>query len=319
MNPYLKQRCACCKGYFSGDEDIVTCPDCGAPVHRICWEKLGHCPYADKHGTGFEWTPEIPKQKTDTPPYFSPDEPQQEPSDEEDPGYTRYDRNGNTYEQPSSFEQSEEELEKWLREQEDNFYRNSDANNERRYMGVSEMELTRFISPYPGKGAYTLNVLKSLALTGRKATLNVFALFLSPIYQFYRRMYVPAVILAVAFMILNIPQLLFFFSSYAGLDSISAAILSNSSFITLNTVFYYISIALSIFMGIFGDRMYLNWAVKKIISIRQRYAGSETSEEYYQALAKAGNPGFRFALLGLGIMAVISYTVIRIVLLPLLQ
>ena len=38
-------------------DDIVVCPDCGAPYHRACYEKQGGCVYADKHGTGFEWTP----------------------------------------------------------------------------------------------------------------------------------------------------------------------------------------------------------------------------------------------------------------------
>ena len=316
MNPYLKQRCACCKGYFAGDEDIVTCPDCGAPVHRICWEKLGHCPYADKHGTGFEWKPEIPKQKTDTPPYFPPDPDNGPDTVFTDENHTASDRTDQTHSQNTDFFGQEENLEKWFKEQEDNFYRNSDANTEKKFMGVSEMELNRFLCPYPGKGAYTANLLKTMALTGKKASLNVFALFLTPIYQFYRRMYLPAILLTFAYVLLSIPQMLFILGNFYGSEAASA-MLSNPSYLALNTIFYYISIALSIIMGIFGDRLYLNWAVKKIKSIRENF-DDDTSEEYYSALSRAGNPGIRFGLLGLVVLAVISYVVVQVVFSPLM-
>ena len=93
--------------------------------------------------------------------------------------------------------------------------------------------------------------------------------------------------------------------------------LSNPSYLALNTIFYYISIALSIIMGIFGDRLYLNWAVKKIKSIRENF-DDDTSEEYYSALSRAGNPGIRFGLLGLVVLAVISYVVVQVVFSPLM-
>ena len=32
------------------------CPDCGAPYHRECYEKLGRCIHTPAHGAGYEWT-----------------------------------------------------------------------------------------------------------------------------------------------------------------------------------------------------------------------------------------------------------------------
>ena len=49
--------CSVCGKALTDTDDIVVCPDCGAPYHRACYEKQGGCVYADKHGTGFEWTP----------------------------------------------------------------------------------------------------------------------------------------------------------------------------------------------------------------------------------------------------------------------
>jgi len=58
----------------SFDNDIVVCPDCGAPLHRHCWQENGACPYASQHGENFAWVPTI-----------IPPEPEPEP-DEGQPG-----------------------------------------------------------------------------------------------------------------------------------------------------------------------------------------------------------------------------------------
>ena len=39
-------------------DDIVVCPECGAPHHRECYEKEGHCHFADKHGADFSFEKE---------------------------------------------------------------------------------------------------------------------------------------------------------------------------------------------------------------------------------------------------------------------
>ena len=49
--------CSVCGKTLTDTDDIVVCPDCGAPYHRACYQAQGACVYAGKHGTGFEWTP----------------------------------------------------------------------------------------------------------------------------------------------------------------------------------------------------------------------------------------------------------------------
>ena len=46
-----KKQCQICKGYLFEDDEIVICPECGAPHHRDCWYSIGHCGVQDKHGT----------------------------------------------------------------------------------------------------------------------------------------------------------------------------------------------------------------------------------------------------------------------------
>ena len=40
---FYKYKCPVCNKQFKESDDIVVCPDCGAPHHRECWEKEGKC------------------------------------------------------------------------------------------------------------------------------------------------------------------------------------------------------------------------------------------------------------------------------------
>ena len=35
--------CSVCGKALTDTDDIVVCPDCGAPYHRACYEKQGGC------------------------------------------------------------------------------------------------------------------------------------------------------------------------------------------------------------------------------------------------------------------------------------
>ncbi len=45
------QKCPACNAYLFEDDDIVFCPECGAPHHRDCYTALGHCALENDHGT----------------------------------------------------------------------------------------------------------------------------------------------------------------------------------------------------------------------------------------------------------------------------
>lgn len=48
--------CARCKAYLFSEDDIVYCPECGAPHHRECYSALGHCALEELHGTELEYS-----------------------------------------------------------------------------------------------------------------------------------------------------------------------------------------------------------------------------------------------------------------------
>ncbi len=49
------RKCVVCDSYLFEEDDIVFCPDCGAPHHRDCWQSVGHCKLAEFHGTSEEY------------------------------------------------------------------------------------------------------------------------------------------------------------------------------------------------------------------------------------------------------------------------
>lgn len=52
---YEGQSCPVCGQPFREADDIVACPQCGAPHHRECWKREGHCHFAAAHGTPEQW------------------------------------------------------------------------------------------------------------------------------------------------------------------------------------------------------------------------------------------------------------------------
>lgn len=60
MANYIGYRCPVCGKAFAQGDDIVVCPECGAPHHRGCWRELGRCAHEEKHSAGEVWSASAP-------------------------------------------------------------------------------------------------------------------------------------------------------------------------------------------------------------------------------------------------------------------
>lgn len=60
MLDYTHIKCPVCGDAFKEDDDIVVCPQCGAPYHRACYQEKGKCIFDDLHEAGKEWAPPAP-------------------------------------------------------------------------------------------------------------------------------------------------------------------------------------------------------------------------------------------------------------------
>lgn len=72
MAIYTGIDCPVCGEKFKDGEDVVTCPICGTPSHRACYEKTGKCVNAGKHADGFEFKVERPKTGDESSKYALP-------------------------------------------------------------------------------------------------------------------------------------------------------------------------------------------------------------------------------------------------------
>lgn len=52
---YNKYDCPVCERPLVEGDDIVVCPECGAPHHRKCYEKENHCAFESQHGESFDY------------------------------------------------------------------------------------------------------------------------------------------------------------------------------------------------------------------------------------------------------------------------
>jgi len=65
---YTGENCPYCGVEFADKDDVVVCPDCGTPHHRVCWFAHGECANTEKHSEGYAWKksadPEPPAEET---------------------------------------------------------------------------------------------------------------------------------------------------------------------------------------------------------------------------------------------------------------
>lgn len=64
---YLGKKCPICSERFHENDDVVVCPECGAPYHRACYQSRGACIFTELHEKGKTWQdPETQKKDAHT-------------------------------------------------------------------------------------------------------------------------------------------------------------------------------------------------------------------------------------------------------------
>lgn len=60
---YNNEVCSGCGELIHNGEDIVVCPECGTPQHRVCYELNNKCVNEHLHEGGFVWQPQNQPEK----------------------------------------------------------------------------------------------------------------------------------------------------------------------------------------------------------------------------------------------------------------
>lgn len=293
MADYTGCKCPVCQQPFSDGDDVVVCPECGAPYHRACYQKNAGCLFADRHAPGFEWKPapgEMPNRETAS---ASQDEIACPACGAMNPagglfcescgaplraGGPRYaPGSGPAASGPASYGPAAGPQ----------GYSYTDAQQAAPGMlhpdedlgGVKARDWAAFLGPNAG---YYLMNFKRMAVTGQKLAISFSAFFFGPFYFFYRKMWLPAAIfLTLDVFGVYIPQLLQFLVLA---DSTLVAGLDLNVFSVVLNVLRVVNLAVQFAAGLFAVYWYRHIGEKRIARTLQSCSPAEAPA----VLAKAG-------------------------------
>ena len=273
MPKYYGCACEGCGRPLTLRDDIVVCPDCGAPYHRDCYEKLGRCIHAPAHRAGYEWSfpyqdaqlrtcPSCGERTLRSEPFCRCCGAPMPPESAEDPN----DRRAAQTEQNGSFDY-------------DSFYRQYEQNvtqpmhqNIRTAFGQDELIdgiPSSDWSDYIGKAAPVyLNDYSRMQLQNTKVSMSFSALLFGPFYFFYRKAWKPAFAFLAAELVLSLPTLL---DMMLVTGSPLVAGLNSSTIVILSRVMTVLSFVLVMVRTLYAKWLYRKSAADRIRRIRKEF------------------------------------------------
>ena len=269
MNRFENKLCPICRARFTDKADVVVCPICGTPHHRVCYEIRGKCGLENLHESGFVWNGRLP------------DEPEPVQSQPQNPF-----ENNTQSAQNTTNEQDVDPMMEMFGDADAGFnsFLKKLSDPALGEDGVSMKELTAYAATSSFHYGRAFDIFRTnIGGKKRKVFFNLASGFLAPAFQFYRKMDIFG---AIAGILLLVPVLI-------------AALFPD---FVLNNGFSYLlnlyNLAGLVILSAFGDYFYYKHAVKSIIKFRGSFQGDTMSDEYYQALAEKGKPSVLRAIIG---------------------
>lgn len=282
MPKYYGCPCEGCGEPLTLKDDIVVCPDCGAPYHRTCYEKLGRCIHSPAHAAGYEWHFPYQDAELRTCPSCGERTLRSEetcrccgaalpPESAEQPN----DRAAASAEQNRDFDYSrmyrDEMYRNFTEKVVDPVHRNVRAafGKDELIDGVPYQDWVDFIGT---AAPVYLNDYSQMQLRHSKISMSFSALLFGPFYFFYRKAWKPAFGFLAAELLLFIPTLI---SMMQTTGSPLTAGISASMLVVLSRVMSLLSFALMLVRGLYGKWLYRRSAAARIRRIRAEFPDPE--------------------------------------------
>ena len=304
---FNQYKCPVCNKQFESGDDIVVCPECGAPHHRECYEEHGSCFFEDKHSQDFSFenynavNSDNSDENDNTCPVckFS-NQPgvmfcercgcplhdkqnQNGENDNQNPQFNQNTQNSYTY-QNGQFNRSNTQTPPpfgFGTAGVPNFDPLAGMNSEEKIAGdISAGEMAKFI----GKNTnYFLMVFNRIRQFGR-SKFNFSAFLFSGVYFLYRKMYVPGIIFSLLIIATNVfatyfrmtpeynaaaQEIMSYATSRSGANAYNALMMSNKLWIIyLPDVLTWVRYGIMLFSGFLANRIYLGHCVKGINKVK---------------------------------------------------
>ena len=254
MPKYYGCPCEGCGEPLTLRDDIVVCPDCGAPYHRTCYEKLGRCIHSPAHAAGYEW--KFPYQENEL---------------RTCPNCGERTLRNDRAEESQSFDYA-------------NFYRQFEEGNvpdplkqayqaafgkEEQLDGIPCKDWNAYIGP--AAPSY-MTTYSRMELTHSKVAMSFSALLFGPFYFFYRKAWKPAFGFLAAELLLSAP---YFIDMLQITGSTLSPGLSDSALLLLSRVCSFLGFLLMVLRGMYGKWFYRQSAAARIRRIQSEFPDAE--------------------------------------------
>ncbi len=323
VSNYNGYRCPVCGKAFVTEDDVVVCPDCGAPHHRACYRSLGHCAFEDRHAAGEQWSP------------LPPDDDAQEPAGQtgttvpcprcgshnpasnifcqvcgqqltagQAPGPSPYgpSADGQGYRPAASPGQNaagQENVPPWVQTLFTQVMEEPEI-----APGISNREVCDYVGP---NNLVFLLRFQRLLRSGSRISINWSAFFFSFFYCYYRKMYKMGTVLLVITIASLIPTFLcipsaapmildLFQQNALTTEALNALPIAPQLMLASN-IYNITSIAIRLFCGLFFNAAYCRQVCQGILTVREREHCSSGSPEYHYALIRRGGVNINAVLL----------------------
>ncbi|MEG2174240.1 MAG: RING finger protein [Oscillospiraceae bacterium] len=296
---FIGTSCVQCGHAFEDGDDVVVCPECGAPHHRSCYRDLGHCALSNQHASDFAWqAPTDPAVAAGKHTVVCPSCNTVNPKDS-----VFCQMCGTRLDKPLTEQQNEHHTDAPPASNAFGFGTadSDDANAQWEVSGISARE----ISTYVGNSTfYFLRQFQMLMRTKFNISWNWAAFMFQHFYFFYRKMYLIGIGVMVLTLIIDIPATLysieFFKSQYVADAIVNTSLMAAVE--QMLPMLQFFNVAMRSLCALFANKFFLRKALSDITCARTSAGPSGVEcRDYYVSLYTRGRPNLLIIGLVIGI------------------
>lgn len=273
MQEYQKQPCIVCGKLFTQEDDIVTCPECGTPYHRECWQKEGQCVNLKLHQSGESWMVQRKRE-------LDAERAAERRAEEAEQAAAR-----ERGEAPKTFDA---EIYDGIRPTSDDPYLGMDP--EEKLGDATIRETAEFVGT---NRLYYLPIFRLMKRTGKKISFNFLSLLFPHIYFANRKMWGLALTSLIVRVLLDVPSAITMMNDSFDI-TVPWADISTAGFQIANRVCTVLYFAFALLWGLGANYFYYRFTQRKIVGLRKT-AGSQ--QELYAKLKSEGGTSLTNVLL----------------------
>lgn len=290
MFSFIGYKCPVCGKPFAEGDDIVVCPDCGAPYHRECYHKLGRCQFESLHSPSFVWKPSPQEEEAAKAARTIPCP----ACGTQVPGNSNFCPNcGTALSGQAGPAQGQAQADP-RQAYRDSYQRMSASQAYREAFGTATLDdipIPDWEAFLGRSSAIYLTVFGRMKQTGRRMAMNLSAFFFGPLYFFYRKMWRWGLIFSAIFFVLNAPFLLLMLQISG---SPVASGLNPDALYSAASLCSWLTWAVMFVRGFFAHHLYRQEAARKIRQISQALPQGEGRAE---ALRRSGGVSWKGVIL----------------------